>query len=192
MRLQRIFIGHDLDGATEKLITVKWVHQSCGTIFARPRFGRNIISNFQHFTNPFLTPNFSADLSEVTFSINAGGDDSLPHVKISKGEESNFIWCVFYSLVEQVVEILNTPEPEDRPTNQFDSLKYIVIDDPVSSLDDNHLIELAVNLAETVIKSTNLEFIISTHNPLFYNVLFNELGSKACYMLNKLEDGLTI
>ena len=65
------------------------------------------------------------------------------------------------------------------------------IDDPVSSLDDNHLIELAVNIA-VLIKSSlssDLKFIITTHNPLFYNVLFNELGNKACYMLNKFEDG---
>jgi len=34
-----------------------------------------------------------------------------------------------------------------------------------------------------------LKFIVSTHSPLFYNVLFNELGNKACYMLNKFEDG---
>lgn len=49
------------------------------------------------------------------------------------------------------------------------------IDDPVSSLDDNHLIELAVNIAELVKTSTsNVHYIITTHNPLFYNVLFNE------------------
>lgn len=149
----------------------------------------NIVSNFQHFTNQFLSPNFSSDLSEVTFSIERGDDDSLDNVKISKGEESNFIWCVFYSLLEQVVEILNIPEAEDRTTNQFDDLKYVFIDDPVSSLDDNHLIELAVNLAELVKKSTGLQFIISTHNPLFYNVLFNEVRNKGCYMLNKLDDG---
>ena len=63
------------------------------------------------------------------------------------------------------------------------------IDDPISSLDENHLIELAVNLAQLIKKSNGIKFIISTHNPLFYNVLYNELGSKACYMLNKLEDG---
>ena len=52
------------------------------------------------------------------------------------------------------------------------------IDDPVSSLDDNHLIELAVDLA-TLIKSNTSEvkFIITTHNALFFNVLVNELGS---------------
>ena len=149
----------------------------------------NITTNFQHFTNQFLTPSFSPDFSKVVFSIQRGDDASLNNIKISKGEESNFIWCVFYSLIEQIVEILNIPEPENRATNDFDKLQYIFVDDPVSSLDENHLIELAVNLAELIKKSTKLKFVISTHNPLFYNVLFNEVGNKACYMLNKFEDG---
>lgn len=74
----------------------------------------------------------------------------------------------FYSLLEQIIDVLNVAEPSDRETNQFDQLEYVFIDDPVSSLDDNHLIELAVNLAE-LIKSneSDLKFIITTHNPLF-------------------------
>jgi AAA domain len=69
-------------------------------------------------------------------------------------------------------------------------LEYVFIDDPVSSLDENHLIELAVNLAG-LIKSSQFElkFIVSTHSPLFYNVLYNEFNSKTCYMLERFEDG---
>ena len=56
------------------------------------------------------------------------------------------------------------------------------IDDPVSSLDDNHLIELAVNVAMLVKSSSYVDgqgvrFIITTHNPLFYNVLHNEFNN---------------
>ena len=40
---------------------------------------------------------------------------------------------------------MNVPEPGERETDQFDQLEYIFIDDPVSSLDENHLIELAVH-----------------------------------------------
>jgi|TARA_B110001469_G_scaffold127867_1_gene151400 wobble nucleotide-excising tRNase len=149
----------------------------------------NIVTNFQHFTSDSITPKFSADFSEVTFSVTSGDDQSEDNIKISKGEESNFIWCVYFSLIEQIVELLNIPEAEDRESNQFDDLEYVFIDDPISSLDENHLIELAVNLAQLIKKSNGIKFIISTHNPLFYNVLYNELGSKACYMLNKLEDG---
>lgn len=34
-----------------------------------------------------------------------------------------------------------------------------------------------------------MKFILSTHNPLFYNVLFNELKNKTCYLLMRFEDG---
>ncbi|MHA3045613.1 AAA family ATPase [Riemerella anatipestifer] len=150
----------------------------------------NIINHFQRYTNDKLEPRFNEDFSEVRFSFRRGDDSASDNVKISKGEESCFIWSVFYSLLEQTINVLNVVEESDRDTDQFNDLKYVFIDDPVSSLDDNHLIELAVNLATLIKKSNGLKFIISTHNPLFYNVVFNELGkNKVCYMLNKFEDG---
>jgi hypothetical protein len=166
---------------------------------------RNIITNFQHYASDKLTPRFNEEyklkdrndkeitvraFSEVTFSIERGDDEYSGNLKISKGEESNFIWSIFYTLLEQVIAILNVPEPIDRETNQFDQLEYVFIDDPVSSLDENHLIEVAVNLAGLIKTSqSDLRFIITTHSPLFYNVLFNELKRKACYLLERFEDG---
>ena len=165
----------------------------------------NIITNFQRYTNDKLTPIFNSEYtikgedgkdikipaySEITFSIERGNDEKINNVKISKGEESCLIWCIFYSLLKEVIETLNIPEVDERPVDGFNNLKYVFIDDPVSSLDENHLIELAVNIAELVRASkSDLKFIITTHNPLFYNVLYNELNSKATYMLRKNEDG---
>jgi len=150
----------------------------------------NIVKYFQRYTNDKLTPHFSEDFTEVSFSLERGDDERSGHIKISKGEESNFIWSVFYALVDQVIAILNVAEPESRETRQFDQLEYVFIDDPVSSLDDNHLIEVAVNLAGLIKSSqSDLKFIITTHSPLFYNVLFNELNNKTCYMLERFEDG---
>lgn len=155
-----------------------------------------IVTHFQRYTSEKLTPRFNEEYDEIRFSIAGGDNKSIENIKISKGEESCLIWCVFYSLLEQVVEILNVPEPHDRETGQFDDLKYVFIDDPVSSLDDNHLIELAVNIAELIKSSTSdLKFIITTHNPLFYNVLFNEFnGVKRIEKrrFEKLEDGTYI
>ncbi|MER9403668.1 anticodon nuclease [Mesorhizobium caraganae] len=163
----------------------------------------NVITTFQRYTNNKLTPRFNEErknddtgevvakaFSEVTFSLERGDDEHSGNLKISKGEESNFIWSIFYTLLEQVIGVLSVPELGDRETNEFDQLEYVFIDDPVSSLDENHLIELAVNLA-SLIKSnqSDLKFIITTHSPLFYNVLFNELNGKACHMLESLEDG---
>ncbi|VXD01062.1 Anticodon nuclease [Enterobacterales bacterium 8AC] len=150
----------------------------------------NIVTYFQHYANDKLTPQFSEDFTEVTFSLKRGDDEQKGNLKISKGEESNFIWSVFYTLLEQVITILNVAEPAERETEQFDQLEYIFIDDPVSSLDENHLIELAVNLAELIKSSkSDLKFIVTTHSPLFYNVLFNELNGKTCYMLERFDDG---
>ena len=154
---------------------------------------QNIVTSFQRFSGNKLTPTFSPDFSEVSFSFESGNDDNLTNVKISKGEESNFIWSIFYTLIKQVINVLNVQEITDRETDQFNNLEYVFIDDPVSSLDENHLIELAVNLSQ-LIKSSNsdIKFILSTHNPLFYNVLYNELGlksKKGSFMLIKNDDG---
>lgn len=151
---------------------------------------QNVIANFQRYTSDKLTPKFNADFSEVTFSFQRGNNQQEDHIKLSKGEESNFIWSVFYTLLEEVVETLNIAEETERDTDQFNSLEYVFIDDPVSSLDENHLIELAVNIASIVKHSeSDLKFIITTHNPLFYNVLHNEFGKAKKQLLRKHEDG---
>ncbi|WP_276668158.1 anticodon nuclease [Thalassolituus oleivorans] len=163
---------------------------------------RNIVSNFQRYAGQKLTPRFNEEylkddsdptskveaFSEVTFSLQGGDDETTSGLKISKGEESNFIWSIFYTLLEQVIEILNTADPIERETNQFDQLQYVFIDDPVSSLDENHLIELAVHLGTLIRQSqSDLRFVVSTHNPLFYNVLYNEVKAKAGYVLRRVD-----
>lgn len=152
---------------------------------------QSITATFQGYTSDKLTPHFSNDFSSVSFSFERGNAQPEPHIKISKGEESNFIWSVFNALLEQLISELNITEAENRSTDAFNKLEYVFIDDPVSSLDENHLIELAVNLAGLIksSQSTDLKFIITTHSPLFYNVLFNEFSNKACYMLERLDDG---
>ncbi|MCC3214840.1 AAA family ATPase [Chryseobacterium sp. X308] len=138
----------------------------------------NIAAHFQRYTSDKLTPSFNDAFSEVRFSFERGNDSGSEFVKISKGEESCFIWSIFYSLLKQTIDVLNVAEEADRETDQFNDLQYVFIDDPVSSLDDTHLIELAVNIAELIKSSqSDLKFIITTHNPLFYNVLFNEFNN---------------
>ena len=170
---------------------------------------QNIIANFQRYANDKLTPRFNEEyqtkdndekeltvkeFSEVTFSLERGDDEYSGNLKISKGEESNFIWSIFYTLLDQVITTLNVAEPSERESNLFDQLEYVFIDDPVSSLDENHLIELAIDLAQLIRSSnftngTGLKFIVSTHNPLFYNVLYKEVKAKHGYILKRFEDG---
>ena len=175
---------------------IDWVFEEQGQ-------DRNIIGHFQRYTDPKLTPYFNDEythtaqngeqvmvpaFSEVKFSFERGNEESESNIKISKGEESNFIWSIFYSLIEQVISVLND-SPEVRETERFNQLEYIYIDDPVSSLDENHLMQLAVDLASLIKKSTSpIKFIISTHDTTFYNFLHNELKSKSCFLLEASED----
>ncbi|MFJ3167773.1 AAA family ATPase [Serratia nematodiphila] len=129
--------------------------------------------------NDPLTPETPDKITEDNIPVVQG---QYEKIKISKGEESNFIWSVLYSLLEQVISTLNESDVTNRITDEFDNLEYIFIDDPVSSLDDTHLIELAVDLAKLIKMSAytegnGLKFIITTHSPLFYNVLHNELNN---------------
>lgn len=194
---------NDLEGDIDRKLIIqpndytKWILEEQGQ-------DQNVITNFQRYANDKLTPHFNAEytvkgendkevkvkaFSEVTFSLESG-DESSGNIKTSKGEESIFIWSIFYTLLDQVISVLNVADPDERETNRFNQLEYVFIDDPVSSLDENHLIELAVNLAELIKSSqSDLKFVITTHNPLFYNVLYNELNSKTCYLLEHLEDG---
>lgn len=160
----------------------KWVLEEQGQ-------DQSITATFQHYTSDKLTPHFTTDFSAVSFSFERGNEAQESNVKISKGEESNFIWSFFNALLEQLISELNIAEVADRSTDVFNNLEYVFIDDPVSSLDENHLIELAVNLAALIKSSqSDLKFILTTHNALFYNVLFNELGLKSGLFLERLED----
>lgn len=178
---------------------------------------QNIVTNFQRYSNSKIIPLFNEEytykkldqnggeveikvpaFSEITFSklntqpqmMSINFKERIENIKISKGEESNFIWSVFYTLLDQIISILNVVEIADRETDKFDQLEYIFIDDPVSSLDENHLIQLAVNLGQLIkSSSSNIKFIISTHNPLFYNVIYNEVGAKSGCVLSRFDDG---
>jgi len=186
------FWDNDLEADSDRKLKIQpnsftdWVLREQGQ-------DRNIVENFQLLTNDKLTPHFNEEFTEVRFSFERGNEGDTEFVKISKGEESCFIWSVFFSLMEQVVNVLNIAEKENRETDKYDKLEYIFIDDPVSSLDDTHLIELAVNISELIKSShSDLKFIITTHNPLFYNVLFNEFNrvkKTKKWILEKLNDG---
>lgn len=168
-----------------------------------------IVKNFRRYTDDKLTPEFPPKVvqftndqgrrqnrntyPEVTFS-HGGGGELKSNIKISKGEESNFVWSVFLTLLQEVVGILDEPDKNKREEDQFNDLKCVFIDDPVSSLDENHLIELAVDLGSLISKSRfengdGVRFIITTHNPLFYNVLYKEVSSAGCYLLKREADG---
>ena len=77
------------------------------------------------YLNRYTDIQFKIDYDEwlITFS-----KEEQENIKISRREENMFIWCVFLAICQLVIE-------EDESYNW---VKYIYIDDPVSSLDDNN------------------------------------------------------
>ena len=112
-------------------------------------------------------PRLESNFKSIRFTV----DDET--IKISRGEERIFVWSIFLTLLELIIEELSDPDID----SDFQDFKYIYIDDPISSLDDNNTIDSAIFLKEIIAKSkrTDLKFIISSHQPLFYNVLYNEI-----------------
>ena len=95
------------------------------------------------------------------------------NIKISRGEENIFIFSVFLSICDLVIE----------GKDEYNWVKYIYIDDPISSLDENNAITLASDLSNMIKDDfekhkdtgTQRKYIISTHHSLFFNIVYNEL-----------------
>ncbi|MFT6653270.1 MAG: wobble nucleotide-excising tRNase [Marinomonas primoryensis] len=96
----------------------------------------------------------------------------IEHIKVSRGEENIFVWCFFLAIAQLAID---SKEDEEA----YSWVKYLYIDDPISSLDDNNAIAVASHLSQ-LLKSDNgkIKAIISTHHTLFFNVMWNELTEK--------------
>ncbi len=114
-----------------------------------------------------------------------GVAQNVENIKISRGEENLFIWCFFLAIYQLAID----------GAEGYDWVKYVYIDDPISSLDENNAIALACGLAaiiesgiydeieeagekKKVDKERKVKAVISTHHSLFFNVMYNELKMK--------------
>jgi hypothetical protein len=97
-------------------------------------------------------------------------------IKISRGEQNIFIWCLFMAICERMVD----------GHASYQGFKYLYIDDPISSLDDNNAISVACDLAKLLRRAASridtdgkpapIKIVFSSHHALFFNVMCNELG----------------
>lgn len=151
----------------------------------------SIVDNFQAFTSGRIEPRLDFESGEVSFGIHKGDDSSADGIKISRAEESIFVWSVYYAVLSEAIETLRDA-PELRSTANYDQLSLAVIDDPVSSMDDVRIVSVALALAELVKRASELglKFVIATHHALFFNVLFNSLRRKGdrAYVLARGRD----
>ncbi len=107
------------------------------------------------------------------------------NIKISRGEENIFVFSVFMSICDLVIE----------GKEEYSWVKYIYIDDPISSLDENNAITLASDLSNMIKDDFekhndtggHRKYVISSHHSLFFNIVYNELkkSSSNSYFLYK-------
>ncbi|RKE77188.1 AAA family ATPase [Chryseobacterium sp. AG363] len=132
---------------------------------------------------------FSKEVKNPNYKNPDSGEPELikiDHIKVSRGEENIFIWCLFLAICELVIE----------GHESYNWVKNIYIDDPISSLDDNNAIAVASDLAHLIKKAKDkVNVVISSHHALFFNVMSNELRQHktAKHFLHKNgEEGHTI
>lgn len=104
----------------------------------------------------------------------SGDIQRADNIKISRGEENIFIWCFFLAIVQLAVDKVES----------YNWVKYIYVDDPISSLDDNNAIAVASHLAR-LMSDHDIKIIVSSHHALFFNVLCNEMGNAEQMFLQK-------
>jgi len=154
----------------------------------------------QAYLGRYADLDFDIDYTAWTISFRKGEDT---HIKISRGEQNIFVWCLFMALCERVID--------GHPSYAW--VKFFYIDDPISSLDDNNAIAVASDLAKLLRKAKDrtrqelaragatertvadpIRVVISSHHALFFNVVCNELktpSSLKCkrYFLHRTNRG---
>lgn len=121
---------------------------------------------------------YKIDYEAWSISFRKGGHDNI---KISRGEETIFKWCIFLAICELTLD----------GSEAYKWVKYFFIDDPISSLDEHNAISVASDLSQLLIRGNGrIKTVISSHHILFFNVVCNELKKKkhVKYFLYKAAD----
>ncbi|MEZ9404965.1 AAA family ATPase [Vibrio sp. 10N.286.48.F5] len=117
-------------------------------------------------------------------------EDEVNPIKISRGEESIFVWCFYLALFDV-----------DGWSNEQDA--HIFIDDPVSSMDENNIFVTADTIFDQIaLHYSQKKIIITTHHIGLFSILANRLtkGAEsgkyknltACRILKSSEDGVVL
>jgi hypothetical protein len=126
-------------------------------------------SRIRPFLRRYADFDFSIDYGNwtISFSREVRTDDAtgkIENIKVSRGEENIFVWCFFLAVIQLVVD----------QEQAYSWVKYVYIDDPISSLDDNNAIAVASHLAQLLKSQEEIKVVISSHHSLFFNVIYNE------------------
>ena len=166
---------NDLDGDSERVLKINESSRFFSGIEELEM--ENRIRPFLHRYVDFY---FSIDYEQgtISFSREVPGEtidnievpsETIDNIKVSRGEENIFIWCFFLAIVQLVID----------GAESYSWVKYLYIDDPISSLDDNNAIAVASHLAQLLNnKDSPIRAVISSHHALFFNVIHNELDAR--------------
>lgn len=165
---------NDLDGDSERVLKLNSTSR-----FFDGLDELEMENRIRPFLHRYADFDFSINYQALTISfsreIQTGETtQTIDNIKVSRGEENIFIWCFFLAIVQLVLD--------GDPAYQW--VKYIYIDDPISSLDENNAIAIASDLGQLLKKQgANMKIIISSHHTLFFNVLYHELRKAEKYFL---------
>jgi wobble nucleotide-excising tRNase len=162
---------NDFDDDQERLIKFKSHSQ-----FFKDLDGMGLDDQIRAHLHRHADFNFNINFAEEEIRffrdvVEEGNSKRVEDIKISRGEENLFVWCFFLAILQ-----LATEAEKGQP---YDWVKYVYIDDPISSLDEHNTITIASDLARIIKETKNgVKFVISTHHGLFFNVMFNELKGR--------------
>jgi len=145
-------------------------------------------SRIRRFLHRYADFQFDIDYGAGTIRFwsetqeNDDGEEEPVLIKVSRGEENMFIWCFFLAVAELAIE----------GQEAYDWVKYLFIDDPISSLDENNAIAVAAHLAQMLKGQNRVKAVISSHHTLFFNVLCNEMKRAQRYFLRKTASGFEL
>lgn len=157
---------NDLDNDAERLLKV-----NSNSRFFSGLKDLEMESRIRPLLNRYADFDFTINYesSAITFFRDVliyGTTQRVDNIKISRGEENIFIWCFFLAIVQLVVDEVES----------YNWVKYIYVDDPISSLDDNNAIAVASHLAK-LMSNNDIKVVVSSHHALFFNVLCNEISN---------------
>ncbi len=157
------FWDNDLKGDTNRYL--KMIYESrffAG--FNKPEIRTKLREKIKKYLNRYadIRSHIHTGRKRIMFSR-----ENEKNIKISRGEQNIFIWCLFLAILELVLE----------GDESYKDINYIYIDDPISSLDDDNAVSVAIDLVSLLKKEGNkkeVKTIISSHHGLFFNVLYNQ------------------
>jgi hypothetical protein len=173
---------NDLDGDSDRRLTLNAQSRFFAGLAELEMDNRirPLLQRYADFDFRIDTQEWAVRFSRTVIIKGENGEDdrteTVENIKVSRGEENIFVWCFFLAIVQLALD----------GAEAYRWVKYVYIDDPISSLDEHNAISVANHLAQLLKRpDSKLKTVISTHHTLFFNVLCNELGKARKYFVNK-------